>query len=135
MKSSDYLFVYGTLMSAYDGPYARLLRQHAELLGEAWCRGSLHRVSYYPGLVPQGSGVVWGEVYRLKPSMSEQLLSRLDAYEGIDNATLKGDEYVRNLVDIEMGTDTLRAWTYIYVGEAHGPPIIGGRFFPKQPTE
>jgi len=126
--NSDLLFVYGTLMSAYDGDYARRLRAHAALLGEASCRGELYLVSWYPGFVPDPNGPkVWGELFHLNGG-GEEILTQLDAYEGITNpATLEGEEYRRMLVAVECEGVTLEAWTYIYTGIV-GQLIPEGRF-------
>src|SRR3954454_24022334 len=48
---SDRLFVYGTLMRAFDHPMAKLLSRSADFIGEARCRGRLYLVKHYPGLV------------------------------------------------------------------------------------
>ena len=49
--TSDHLFVYGTLMRGFDHPMAQLLSRSADFLGEAQCRGRLHLIKHYPGLV------------------------------------------------------------------------------------
>jgi hypothetical protein len=38
----DRLFVYGTLMRAFDHPMARLLSRSADFIGEARCQGRLY---------------------------------------------------------------------------------------------
>ena len=47
----DLLFVYGTLMRGYDHPMSRLLSANAAFEGEGSCRGRLHLIRHYPGLV------------------------------------------------------------------------------------
>ena len=77
----DRLFVYGTLMRGFDHPVARLLRQAADFIGEARCRGRLYRVKHYPGLVlsDDADDIVFGEVYRLR--QRAELLREFDIYE------------------------------------------------------
>jgi gamma-glutamylcyclotransferase (GGCT)/AIG2-like uncharacterized protein YtfP len=107
----DHLFVYGTLRSEFDNPYAKLLRSQAELVGPATVLGSIFKIAHYPGYRPEPNGVVHGELYRLKdPAATFQVL---DAYEG--------DEYERVLLKI--------GWIYQYRTQ---PPdwvrIVSGDF-------
>ena len=123
----DLLFVYGTLMSSFDGKNTHILRQYASLLGEASTSGFLYNVSWYPGLVrEQTRARVWGELYHVKDS--DHLWPVLDAYEGVDSSTLEGDEYRRELIEIDFAGVVRQAWTYIYVGPVRGQPIHSGRF-------
>lgn len=135
MKNSDYLFVYGTLMSGFDGPFAQHLRNNARLLGEATCQGYLYHISYYPGLVmPAGQspeGVVYGEVYEISGQADANFWAVLDEYEGVP-ATLIGDEYARREIMVNLGGSTLQAWAYVYTGQVSGPPLPTGRFLPNQ---
>ncbi len=107
----DLLFVYGTLRSEFDNPYAKLLRAHAERVGPATVAGSIFRIAHYPGYRPEPAGVVQGELYRLAdPAATLQVL---DEYEGA--------EYER--VPLEIG------WIYQYRTQ---PPdsvrIVSGDF-------
>ena len=92
----DLLFVYGTLRSEFDNPYAAMLREQAELVGPAMTTGSIFRIAHYPGYRPEPRGEVYGEVYRLRDA--EATLRVLDEYEG--------DEYERVLIDV--------GWVYQY---------------------
>src|SRR5262249_52665449 len=79
--TSDRLFVYGTLMRGFDHPMARLLSANADFLGGATCRGALHLVKHYPGLIlsEAASDVVHGELFRLRAA--DDLLREFDVYE------------------------------------------------------
>jgi gamma-glutamylcyclotransferase (GGCT)/AIG2-like uncharacterized protein YtfP len=96
----DFLFVYGTLRSGFDNLYARKLRAEAELMGPATVRGSIFRISHYPGFRPEPEGVVHGELYRLNVPGT---LAALDAWEGSEY------ERVRMAVSGEG-----KAWIYQY---------------------
>ena len=74
------LFVYGTLRSEFDNPWARLLRSQARFLRRATVPGSIFRIRHYPGFRPQPEGQLRGELYRLK--RPETTLKVLDRYEG-----------------------------------------------------
>lgn len=95
---NKHLFVYGSLMTALAHPMGTQLRREALLLGPARMAGRLHRVSWYPGLLPpeEPSDQVHGELYLLNdPARS---LHWLDEYEGIrpgGTSAAAGDEYVR----------------------------------------
>jgi len=93
------LFVYGTLRSAFDNPYARLLRTQADLIAPATVPGSIYRVMHYPAYRPAPAGEVHGELYRLRDP--ETTLKTLDDYEG--------SEYERVVVN--------GAWLYQYKNE------------------
>jgi gamma-glutamylcyclotransferase (GGCT)/AIG2-like uncharacterized protein YtfP len=95
------LFVYGTLRSEFDNPYARLLRSRAELVGPATVPGSIFRVEHYPAWKSAPAGEVRGELYRLTDP--ETTLKALDEYEGPD--------FDRELVE---ACGVRHAWIYRY---------------------
>ena len=95
------LFVYGTLRSEFDNPYARLLRSQAEPVGPATMPGSIYRVMHYPAYRPTPAGEVHGELYRLRDP--ETTLKTLDEYEGL--------EYERVVVN--------GAWIYQFRAQPH----------------
>lgn len=126
----DLLFVYGTLMRGYDHPMARLLSAHADFIGDATCRGRLHLIKHYPGLLlsDDPADIVHGELYRL--SQPEALLRELDMYEACGEGFATPTEYLRRTLPI-MSCDgtTHEAWTYIYNWPVDGLPVIkSGRF-------
>ncbi|MFN8357438.1 MAG: gamma-glutamylcyclotransferase family protein [Spirosomataceae bacterium] len=111
----NYLFVYGTLLSAYQHSMHQVIAQHGKLLGEGHFQGRLYRISYYPGMVPSAhpSDQVWGEVYALQDA--EIVFEYLDDYEGYDPANESMSDYIRREVTIDLTQDqTLQAWTYLY---------------------
>jgi gamma-glutamylcyclotransferase (GGCT)/AIG2-like uncharacterized protein YtfP len=102
----ELLFVYGTLRSEFDNPFARRLRAEARLLGRATVVGSIYRVAEYPGFWPEPAGVVHGEVYEL---MSPGTLQALDEYEG--------QQYERVAATVSTGE---RVWIYRFERQ---PPL------------
>ncbi len=129
--STDHLFVFGTLLSGYDHPMARLLSREAELLGEARCQGRLYLVKHYPGMIlsTDAADQVFGELFRMRDANA--LLARLDAYEGCAEGATQPTEYIRQLVPVARdGADApVQAWTYVYNWPvAHLPRIASGRF-------
>jgi gamma-glutamylcyclotransferase (GGCT)/AIG2-like uncharacterized protein YtfP len=129
----DHLFVYGTLMRGFDNPMATLLRQAADFIGEARCRGRLYRVKHYPGLVlsDDADDVVFGEVYRLR--QRAELLRKFDMYEACGEGFAEPTEYIRRMLPVTLGNGAVgEAWTYVYNWPvAHLPRIASGRLVEK----
>jgi gamma-glutamylcyclotransferase (GGCT)/AIG2-like uncharacterized protein YtfP len=131
--TSDHLFVYGTLMRGFDNPMATLLRQAADFIGEARCRGRLYRITHYPGLAlsDDAEDAVFGEVYRLR--QPKELLRELDMYEACGEGFAEPTEYIRQMLPVTLGDGAVaEAWTYVYNWPvAHLPRIASGRFVGK----
>ena len=111
----DLLFVYGTLMRGYDHPMSRLLSANATFEGDARCRGRLHLVRHYPGLVlsDAAADVVHGELYRLREP--DALLREFDMYEACGEGFPEPTEYVRRVLPVSRADGgAADAWTYIY---------------------
>jgi gamma-glutamylcyclotransferase (GGCT)/AIG2-like uncharacterized protein YtfP len=112
----DFLFVYGTLRSEFDNPYAQRLRSEARLVGRATVAGSIFLVAEYPGYRPHPPGKVHGELYRLLTP--EATLNALDDYEGA--------EYRRVAIRVSTGES---AWIYRFESRPpFGARIASGDF-------
>lgn len=85
----DLLFVYGTLRSEFQNPYARMLREKAEFIGCDSVRGAIFRVASYPGYRREPDGIVSGEVYRV----DRATLTALDEYEGPEFERVRIDRF------------------------------------------
>ena len=129
-----YLFVYGTLMTRARGMLgasqrARLGRDGTSL-GAATIAGRLVDLGTYPGLLAAATAndVVHGELFRL--DRPDEILSWLDAYEGIPGEPTPDDEYARILVSARLASgEDLAAWVYCYRGKTSGfPAIASGRW-------
>ena len=130
--TSDHLFVYGTLMRGFDHPMAQLLSRSADFLGEAQCRGRLHLIKHYPGLVlsEDPADVVFGELYRLR--QPDALLREFDMYEACGEGFSEPTEYIRRMLPVTIDGQTGEAWTYLYNWPLSGlPRIASGRFLEK----
>jgi gamma-glutamylcyclotransferase (GGCT)/AIG2-like uncharacterized protein YtfP len=131
--TSDHLFVYGTLMHGFDHPMAQLLSRSADFVGEARCRGRLHLVKHYPGLVlsEDAGDVVFGELFRLR--RPAELLREFDMYEACGEGFAEPTEYVRRMLQVERDDGAVsEAWTYIYNWPVnHLPRIASGRFLER----
>ena len=129
----DHLFVYGTLMRGFDHPMAKLLSRSADFIGEARCRGRLHLVKHYPGLVlsDDPTEAVFGELYRLRAP--RELLREFDMYEACGEGFAEPTEYVRKLLPVTLGDGaTADAWTYLYNWPVTDlTRVASGRFLEK----
>ena len=127
---SDRLFVYGTLMRGFDHPMATLLSRSADFLGTATCRGRLHLIKHYPGLVlsDDPKDIVFGELYRLRDR--DALLGEFDMYEACGEGFPEPTEYLRQMLPVTHDDGTAgKAWTYVYNWPVAGlPRIASGRF-------
>jgi gamma-glutamylcyclotransferase (GGCT)/AIG2-like uncharacterized protein YtfP len=127
---SDRLFVYGTLMRGFDHPMATLLSRSADFLGTATCRGRLHLIKHYPGLVlsDDPKDIVFGELYRLRDR--DALLGEFDMYEACGEGFPEPTEYLRQMLPVTHDDGTAgEAWTYVYNWTVAGlPRIASGRF-------
>jgi len=106
LSSQPYLFVYGTLKSAFRNRYARRLRREARLMGQATMPGRLYRIRWYPGMRPPRDSwdLVTGELYRLRQPGT--MLEVLDEYE---------ENYRRELRCATLANGkSLPAWVYLY---------------------
>ncbi len=124
-----YLFVYGTLMQAYDHPMARLLSEQAERIGEGSCCGQLFRIKHYPGLIASNDANdrVFGELFRLRET--KNLLEKLDDYEGCGPSAPQPTQYIRVVRPITLPDRTIDAWVYLYNRPVSGlSRILSGRF-------
>ena len=125
-----YLFVYGTLMQAYDHPMARLLSEQAERVGEGSCCGQLYQIKHYPGLIASSDANdrVFGELFHLRETKA--LLAQLDEYEGCGPSAPQPTLYIRVVRPItRAGQPDVDAWTYLYNRPVSGlKRIMSGRF-------
>lgn len=137
MSHSNFLFVYGTLMSASQHPMAQYLREHATFIGNGKLPGELFQVAHYPGAVKSQKSDSWvfGEVYEFNTSNSHSVLSKLDQYEECSQDFPEPHEYKRQLEAIFMGADVVFCWTYIYNKSTHKlQPIPSGQFINHSQT-
>jgi gamma-glutamylcyclotransferase (GGCT)/AIG2-like uncharacterized protein YtfP len=74
----------------------------SRLIAEAKVNGRLYDLGPYPGLVSdESNSLVAGEVYEV----DDELLNELDEFEASSN-------YVRKQVEIALGTQQTKCWTY-----------------------
>ena len=140
-RTSDYIFVYGTLRGdSPTGAHKEYLR-NSDFVTNAKIRGKLFLIDYYPGLVQASEGEenesienaqrwVIGEIYVLQ---NEKQLHQLDIYEGCAPQSPQPHEYKRELVTVRLpNNESMEAWTYIYMGDITSLPVIQSGDFLRQ---
>lgn len=112
--SSEFLFVYGTLLAAFDHPQHQIVKNYAEFASFAYMPGHLYEVKGYPGAVylPQEAAKIYGELYRIKQHSA--LFTYLDDYEECSSAFPEPHEYARQCCLIFIAKKTVSAWVYLY---------------------
>jgi len=127
---SNYLFAYGTLQPEHVPGEVASDVARLRSVGTGYVHGTLYDLGEYPGAIldPSSRRRVFGTVFRL--SDNEDLLSRLDAYEGFDPANPDVSLFVRTLHPVRLTTGrTLKCWLYAYNRTPKSAPILaGGRY-------
>jgi len=129
MKTTDYLFVYGTLMRPFDTSVNRFLRDNSRFAGVATVTGRLYDLGRYPGLVlDEAAGrPITGHVYLL-PNPAK-VLAVLDRYEGYDPERPESGEYRREFVEAHCAQMKRTCWGYLYKQDLrHLPEIPCGNY-------
>jgi gamma-glutamylcyclotransferase (GGCT)/AIG2-like uncharacterized protein YtfP len=109
------IFVYGLLQSNYDNEAAKMLRQHATLIGPASIPGAVFDLGDYPAAFFEKNmkGIVSGELYYIHGD-SKQLLKFLDEFEGIGPDEEHPLEYHRGFVLAQCEGGEKPALCYLY---------------------
>lgn len=115
MTEVNLLFIYGTLLPAFNNPMSEWLNQNTEPIAEGFMYGMLYKVSDYPGAIyiPTGVTKVYGLI--LKMENAEEILKKLDDYEEVNHERTEEGEYIRQKVTI-YGFDGFKrqCWVYLF---------------------
>ena len=106
--SPAYLFVYGTLRRGSRNPHALMLEAESRMVGEARMHGRLYDLGRYPAAVLSNVASDWVQGELLRLDRPEELLAKLDAYEG--------PQYARVPQKIYGASGTRLAWVYVFRG-------------------
>lgn len=110
---SELVFVYGTLRRGASNAHRM---EGAEFVARGEVAGSLHRISWYPGLVLSlRGGRVTGDLFRV----DAELLRKLDEYEGLPAGEVAGSEYRRVktvVLDLDGSGRSWEAWVWEWIG-------------------
>src|SRR3990167_157895 len=100
-----YFFFYGTLQAEHIPGFFTI--------GEGYTKGQLISIDgRYPGLI-NGSGIVYGTIYRALPGTP---IDTFDRYEGYNPHNLEQSLYRRELRDVCLVNkeDYIRCWVYLF---------------------
>jgi gamma-glutamylcyclotransferase (GGCT)/AIG2-like uncharacterized protein YtfP len=124
---SDYLFAYGTLQPGFAPTKIARVASNLRPVGEGFLRGVLYDLGGYPGAVadPNATGRIIGTVMELP--QDEDVLARLDKYEGFNPQSPDTSEYIRERQVVELKTgDTVECWFYRYNRKPREADLVEG---------
>jgi gamma-glutamylcyclotransferase (GGCT)/AIG2-like uncharacterized protein YtfP len=112
-ETSNYLFVYGTLLDEKN-QFGAYLKNHCSFFQQGKFRGKLYNIGNYPGAIaqPGGDTYVFGSIFILNDT--DEILKILDEYEGVGPANPQPTEYTRELIGIEARDEFIKCWVYLY---------------------
>jgi gamma-glutamylcyclotransferase (GGCT)/AIG2-like uncharacterized protein YtfP len=120
------LFVYGSLRSGFHHQAYEYMTRYFNLTGPAKVRGVLYDLGEYPAALPSNSDHwILGELYQLKdPSEFWWAIEQLDDYEGLNVEEGEVALYRREVVDVFLDKQTVKAWIYWYNKDISDKPRI-----------
>ena len=108
---ADYLFAYGTLQPGLAPASMAQVAAKLSPTGKGFVRGVLYDLGRYPGAIPDAGSKhqICGTVLELPGD--EDILRRLDAYEGFDPASPEASEYIRERQTVELAdSGSVECW-------------------------
>jgi gamma-glutamylcyclotransferase (GGCT)/AIG2-like uncharacterized protein YtfP len=120
--SPSAIFAYGTLMRG-ERSHELISQRVRNAHGPAAVSGaSMVRIDWYPGMILDDGGIVHGEVYELDDVAAA--LADLDSYEDFSGYDSTDSLYRRSLVRAVANGASRLAWTYVYLGDRAGFPVL-----------
>jgi gamma-glutamylcyclotransferase (GGCT)/AIG2-like uncharacterized protein YtfP len=112
-ENSQYLFVYGTLLDE-SNTYAAYLKEHSRFYKTGRLKGKLFNIGNYPGAIwdEASDTFVYGAVFFMDDPKST--LKELDDYEGFGDDFAQPNEFVRQLIEVEIDSGNIKCWVYLY---------------------
>ena len=130
MKSTKYLFVYGTLLPEIPGKMSKWLEKNSKIICRGFIPGYLYMVSDYAAAIydEHAPGLIKGLIVELDDD--KFCFSVLDLFEGVSKTTDIDDEYIRALKPVAGDDSIIRlSWMYLYNRSIENlQPIIHGNF-------
>jgi len=110
---TDLVFLYGTLMSAFQPPGRTRLDSVLRPVGRGWINAVLFDLGIYPAAIPASDSRVRGEVHRMADA--ESVLSALDEIEGYSEREPDASLYTRKQIQVTFDNGaSAPAWVYFY---------------------
>jgi gamma-glutamylcyclotransferase (GGCT)/AIG2-like uncharacterized protein YtfP len=116
-------FFYGSLLPEQLPGAMAMMAPLMSSLGAATVRGRMYDLGTHPGGIFDNSadGDIHGEVFQLPDQ--EDLLERLDSYEGYDPDQPESSFFVRREIPVHLGNGRIvSCWLYQYNGD---PTALG----------
>ena len=110
-----YLFVYGTLLKDVKNEMSQFLHANSLNIKEAFVYAQLFDLGDYPGVFLSNNKTdkVFGQVVKIKNE--ENVLKKLDIYEGVGHEFEYPNEYKRlNITAYLKDLTSINAWIYCY---------------------
>lgn len=109
MSKPNYIGLYGTLR--FGGPANGLLRG-CKRVGIDHIYGTLYNLGAFPGVKLQGKNIVTIDVYELPLESPEEVLQRLDRYEGYIPGHPDQSLYTRLKTETLLNLKTIEIYEY-----------------------
>jgi gamma-glutamylcyclotransferase (GGCT)/AIG2-like uncharacterized protein YtfP len=116
-SNPTHLFVYGTLLTAFDAGDRPTLRGWAELVDTGSVPGLLYDTGEYPAAVPVAdeNTLVRGELHSVPADRLGPLLEILDVYEQYFPSRRGSSLFIRHVVNVSRDSGgVVPAWIYVY---------------------
>jgi gamma-glutamylcyclotransferase (GGCT)/AIG2-like uncharacterized protein YtfP len=112
-EKTNYLFVYGTLLDEQN-EFAIYLKQNCTFYAEGKFKGRLYDLGEYPGAIVDktSNNDILGSILELKNS--DEVLKRLDDYEGFGEHQNQPNLFIRVMVSVEASNKNIKCWVYLY---------------------
>lgn len=123
---SNYLFVYGSLLSGFKNPAYEYITRYFEFLGDATANGSMYDLGEYPAAVPDETGrKIIGELYKIKDQRQlSYAIAQLDGYEGLSPEEGENSDYKREVAPVQCNNEAFSAWVYWFNNPVMDKPLI-----------
>ena len=133
MKKNNLIFVYGSLRAASSHPMSTYFRRNSEFISKAYILGTLYDLGEYPGVVvrPDSLSRVYGELYRIKEKYYEEVIERLDYYEGYDPDIPDQSEFIRTTIHVFTDQGVCESQVYLYTFDNIQNEIESGDYFDR----
>ncbi|MCX6318398.1 MAG: gamma-glutamylcyclotransferase [Bacteroidetes bacterium] len=121
-----HLFVYGSLRSGFKSPVYEYISRFFKFIGDSRIKGKLYDMGSYPaGVSASDESYIIGELYQAKNQHEfSWAIGQLDDYEGVSVEADEVQLYRREVTDVDLNGEVIKAWVYWYNGNVEGRPVI-----------
>lgn len=121
-----HLFVYGSLRSDFRADAYQYISKYFKFVGRGKVRGKLFDLGAYPAGIPTTEDAfIIGELYVANGKQEfSWAIGQLDDYEGVTPEPGEPQLYRRELTDVIVDNNTIRAWIYWYNADVGNSPVI-----------